>query len=99
MVLAPAYCWFQSLSWVQRLETEQDPAIVGCETCWVEHSIASTVVLDPVHGTATKTYKPPGVVRLLYFRSSQARFPYESNEIALNAVVYRRRIASFLTPY
>ena len=32
----------------------------------VERSIASEVVLDPAAGTATKVYRPPAVVRLLY---------------------------------
>jgi len=63
----------------------------------VEHSIASTVVLDAKRGAAIKTYAPPLPVRLLYWFSFQAPFPYESNERALTAAVHRRGIAGFLT--
>ena len=63
----------------------------------VEHSIASTVVLDVERGEAIKTYAPPFAVRLLYWLSFQARFPYESNERALTSAVHRRGIAGFLT--
>ena len=54
-------------------------------------------MLDPERGTATKTYNPPGVVRLLYWIAFQARFPYEGREISLHAAEYRRKIASSLT--
>ena len=53
--------------------------------------------LDPERGTATKTYDPPGVVRLLYWLAFQAKFPYEYNQSALDAALYRRKIASALT--
>ena len=66
-------------------------------TSRVEHSIASTVVLDAERGAAIKTYAPPPPVRLLYWLAFQARFPYESNERALTAAVHRRGIAGFLT--
>ena len=66
-------------------------------TTRVEHSIASTVILDAERGAAIKTYAPPLAVRLLYWLAFQARFPYESNERALNAAVHRRGIAGFLT--
>ncbi len=97
LVLIPFFLWAQKLSWIARLDKEIDPSIIGCETCRIEHSIASTVVLDPEAGTATKTYNPPGVVRLLYWMAFQARFPYESRETSLHAAEYRRKIASFLT--
>ena len=63
----------------------------------VERSIASEVVLDPVAGTATKVYRPPAVVRLLYWVAFQAPFPYEYNLAALQASSYRRKIAGLLT--
>ena len=97
LLLIPFFLWIQKLSWIARLDQEVDPAILGCETCRIEHSIASTVVLDPEHGTATKTYNPPGLVRLLYWLAFQARFPYEGKEISLHAGEYRRKIASYLT--
>ncbi len=55
------------------------------------------MILDPERGTATKIYRPPGLVRLLYWLAFQARFPYEHNRAALDASVYRRKIASALT--
>ena len=63
----------------------------------VERSIASEVVLDPAGGTATKVYRPPAVVRLLYWVAFQAPFPYEYNLAALQASSYRRKIAGLLT--
>jgi hypothetical protein len=62
-------------------------------------SIASTVLLDPQRGTATKLYRPPPVVRLLYWFAFQARFPYESSMVALEAARHRREIASRLTTH
>ena len=56
-------------------------------------------MLDPERGTATKTYNPPGVVRLLYWLAFQARFPYEYNQASLDAAMYRRKIASALTTH
>ena len=44
-----------------------------------------------------KVYQPPPVVRLLYWLAFQAKFPYQSNPVALKAAEYRRRIASLLT--
>ena len=63
----------------------------------VEHSIASRVVLDPQRGTATKVYRPPLVVRLLYWLSFQATFPYVGTPAALEAAAHRRKIAGLLT--
>ena len=54
-------------------------------------------MLDPERGTATKVYNPPGVVKLLYWLSFQASFPYTHNQSALTAAMYRRKIASALT--
>ena len=65
----------------------------------VERSIASVVVLDPKEGTARKTYRPPRLVRLLYWLAFQARFPYDSNSAALQAAAHRRTIAGLLTAH
>ena len=54
-------------------------------------------MLDAERGTATKTYTPPKVVRLLYWMAFQARFPYDYNQAALHTAMYRRKIASALT--
>ena len=97
LVLIPFFLWVQTLSWITRPNRRADPSIEACEACRIERSIASTVVLDPDEGTATKTYKAPGIVRLLYWFSFQAKFPYESNVASLNAADFRRQIASLLT--
>ena len=72
----------------------QQPGFRGIR---VEHSIASRVVLDPQRGTATKVYRPPLVVRLLYWVAFQATFPYVGTPAALQAAVHRRKIAGLLT--
>ena len=97
LLLVPAFLYFQKVSWLTSAKQTVDLTTLGCETCRIERSIASVVVLDPERGTATKTYKPPGVVRLLYWLAFQAKFPYEYNQSALNAALYRRKIASALT--
>ena len=78
-------------------EDRQDLSIIGCESCRIARSIASTVVLDPEQGTATKVYAPPPLVRVLYWLVFQAKFPYETNSSALRAAKYRRQIGSLLT--
>ena len=99
LVLIPFFLYLQSVSWLASIAREVDPTILGCEGCRIERSIASTVVLDPGEGTATKFYRPPGVVRLLYWLAFQAKFPYESNQAALQTAEYRRKIASSLTTH
>ena len=97
MVLIPIFILFQRMSWLSSPKQAEHLYALHCSTCSVVGSIASTVVLDPERGTATKFYSPPGVVRLIYWLSFQAKFPYEHNRAALDASVYRRRIASALT--
>ena len=67
--------YLQRVSWLTSAKQTVDLTTLGCETCRIERSIASTVVLDPERGTATKRYYPPGLVRLLYWLSFQASFP------------------------
>lgn len=97
LVLTPLFIYFQRTSWLSSPKQAEHLDALHCSTCSVVGSIASTVVLDPERGTATKFYKPPGVVRLIYWLSFQAKFPYEHNRAALDAAVYRRKIASALT--
>jgi len=97
LLLIPSFLYFQRVSWLTSAKQTVDLTTLGCETCRIERSIASTVVLDPERGTATKTYNPPGVVRLLYWLAFQARFPYDHNQASLHAAMYRRKIASALT--
>lgn len=97
LVLIPFFLWVQTMSWMSRPKRHLDHSIEACEACRIEMSIASTVVLDPDEGTATKTYKAPLIVRMLYWFAFQAKFPYESNEVSLRAAEFRRQIASLLT--
>ncbi len=60
----------------------------------VSGGLASRVLLDRVHGTATKEYRPPLVVKVLYWLAFQAPFPYVRNEPSLQAAKARRTIAS-----
>ncbi len=97
LLLVPFFIRVQRVPWWPVRGADDDLDIIGCEHCRTERSIASEVVLDPAQGTATKVYRPPGIVRALYWLAFQASFPYESNQAALEAADYRRRIASFLT--
>jgi hypothetical protein len=99
LLLVPSFLYFQRVSWLTSAKQTVDLTTLACDTCRIERSIASTVVLDPERGTATKTYNPPGVVRLLYWLAFQARFPYEYNQASLHAAMYRRKIASALTTH
>ena len=67
--------------------------IHDCESCRIEGSIASTVILDPDRGTATKMYAPPRLVSLLYWLAFQAKFPYQHNRAALEG----HKLAPFIT--
>ena len=97
LVLSTSLVFFRRVSWLSSPKQATEMELLDCESCRAESSIASTVVLDPERGTATKVYKPPGVVRLIYWLAFQASFPYEHNRAALDAATYRRRIASALT--
>ncbi|MCH8920453.1 MAG: hypothetical protein IIA23_07075, partial [Chloroflexi bacterium] len=65
----------------------------------VSGGLASRVLLDRVHGTATKVYRPPLVVKVLYWLAFQAPFPYVRNEPSLQAAKARRTIASLMTKF
>ena len=97
LVLSTSLAYLRKVSWLSSPKQSAALAAVDCESCRIETSIASTVVLNPERGTATKVYEPPGIVRLLYWLAFQARFPYEHNMAALDAAAYRRNIASALT--
>ncbi|MBI4305851.1 MAG: phosphatase PAP2 family protein [Chloroflexi bacterium] len=96
-VLIGVYYTVGRFRWVSRPKLEEDLSVLSCEHCRVARSLASMVLLDPVHGLATKAYRPPPVVKLLYWLSFQAAFPYERNTAALQMAAIRRRIAGLLT--
>ena len=97
MVIIPVFLFVRSTRWMTAWKSGENAEIVACDSCQVASSIASVVVLDPVQGTATKVYTPPPLVRLLYWMAFQAKFPYETNDAALQAGKFRRQIASLLT--
>ena len=97
LVVIPLFIYARSTKWMSSRQRNEDLSAVSGESYRTERSIASVVVLDPERGTATKVYKPPAVVRLLYWLAFQAKFPYEGNPEALQASAYRRKIASLLT--
>ena len=97
LLLIPFFILFQKLPWLSSPKQASELDVLPCDSCRIERSIASTVVLDPERGTATKVYMPPGVVRLIYWLAFQATFPYEHNVASLDAATYRRKIASALT--
>jgi len=97
MVIIPVFLFVRGSSWMSAWHSKEKLAVAACESCKVASSIASVVVLDPVEGTATKVYKPPPLVKLLYWLAFQAKFPYETNGAALQSGKYRRQIASLLT--
>ena len=97
LVLIPLFLYFKRVTSGSSVEQEKDLSASSIPGGRVERSIASVVMLDPLQGTATKVYRPPAVVRLIYWLAFQAKFPYESNPVALQAAVYRRKIASLLT--
>ena len=97
LLLIPLFLRIRNFEWRSSPPQTADLTAIDCEDCRIESSIASTVLLDPNKGTATKVYTPPGIVRLLYWVAFQAKFPYENNRAALQAATYRRKIASALT--
>ncbi len=99
LVLVPLFFYLRRATWLPLAKQGEDLTVEACESCRVEKSIASVVVLDPAHGTATKIYKPPPVIRLLYWLAFQSKFPYISNSAAPEAAAHRRKIASLLTIY
>ena len=98
VLLVPFFVYFQRVTWLSSPKQASELAILDdCDNCQMASSIASTVLLNPEEGTATKIYRPPGLVKLLYWVAFQARFPYEHNRAALDAATYSRKIGSALT--
>lgn len=62
-------------------------------------SISSDVELDFNTGRAHKVYHPSRAVRLMYWFTFQAPFPYVANHAALEAARQRRTIVDLLTKY
>ena len=78
-----------------RFHKKQAPPTIDGVT--VTGSVASRVYLDWRAGTATKEYRPPWVVRALYWVAFQAPFPYQANRHALVAAEANRKIVGLLT--
>ena len=99
LLVIPLFLYLRRTRWFSPVELKEDLAAHACESCRVERSIASVVVLNPEQGTATKVYRPPRLVKLLYWLAFQAKFPYTRNTEAIKAATYRRKIASLLTKH
>jgi hypothetical protein len=82
-----------------RLGRKRRQAPPGATEVTVVKSIASTVYLDRIEGTASKEYKPPLPVKLVYWLSFQSQFPYVNRRDALLAAAHRRKVAGLLTKY
>ena len=78
-----------------RFHKKQAPPTIDGVT--VTGSVASRVLLDWKAGTATKEYRPPWLVRALYWVAFQAPFPYQANGHALLAAAANRKIVGLLT--
>ena len=99
LVVIPVFIYARSTKVMSPRQHNEDLSAGPGESFRTERSIASVVVLDPVRGTATKVYRPPLLVRLMYWLAFQAKFPYDSNRQALVAGQFRRQIASMLTTH
>ena len=97
MVIIPVFIFLRKSKWIASLRQGTNPFAEDCGDCRTERSIASIVLLNPEQGTATKVYRPPALVRILYWLAFQAKFPYVDNSIALQAGDYRRKVANLLT--
>ena len=97
LIIIPAFIYTRDTKWIATLRQGAGPFADDCDDCRTERSIASVVWLNPAQGTATKVYRPPALVRILYWLAFQAKFPYMSNSIALQAGDYRRKVANLLT--
>ena len=97
LLLIPLFLKLQRLPSIFSAKNTAEVAALVVDGVRIEGSIASTIVLDPQRGTATKIYQPPALVRFLYWAAFQAKFPYENNNAALEAGAHRRKIASLLT--
>ena len=62
-------------------------------------SVASTVYLDRETGTASKIYRPPRLVRWMYWAAFQSSFPYATREEALRTAAAVRELTGLLTQY
>ena len=99
LVVIPVFLRLRPIAFGSSTEKENDRSAINPAGYRIERSIASTVMLDPQQGTATKIYRAPALVRMLYWIAFQAKFPYESNTAALQASKYRRKIAGLLTTH
>ena len=82
------------LRWIRRRRSTPPPTAGR-----IAGSIASTVYLDDEAGLATKVYRPPLPVRLLYWAAFQSSFPYSSREEALRTAAAVRRLTGLLTKH
>jgi|GEM_PF-549380 len=99
LILVPAYIYARSTKWLASRAPVLDQVAETGDSARMASSIASLVWLDPKQGTATKIYRPPAVVRIIYWLAFQAKFPYIGNRMALEAAGHRRIVAGLLTKH
>jgi undecaprenyl-diphosphatase len=99
LILAPVYIYARSTKFLASRAQTPVQMIEDSEVPRMASSIASLVWLDPKQGTASKIYKPPAVVRIIYWLAFQAKFPYIGNRAALEAAGYRRKVASLIAKH
>ena len=76
VLLVPFFVYFQRVTWLSSPKQASELAILDdCDNCQMASSIASTVLLNPEEGTATKIYRPPGLVKLLYLGGFPSHVP------------------------
>ena len=99
LVTIPVFMYLHDAKWLTSLRKKETLLDDDCPGCRAERSIASLVLLNPEKGTATKVYRPPFLVRVIYWLAFQARFPYVANQFAFEAAIYRRKVAGKLTQH
>ena len=99
LIFIPLYHRLESMRWVTPPVVGVDVPAPDTPDAIIAGSYGSAVVIEPSKGTATKYFDPPILMQALYQASFQNGFPYRDNAAALEAAVYRRRIAGMLTHY
>ncbi len=99
LIFVPVYHRLEAMRWVTPPRVGIDVPEPDSADAVIAGSYGSAVVIEPSKGTATKYFDPPILMRLLYWASFQDAFPYKDDVAAIEAAIYRRRIAGLLTRY
>lgn len=99
LIFIPVYHRLEKIRWVTAPRVGIDVPSPETANAIIAGSYGSAVVIEPSRGTALKYFDPPVALRALYWMSFQKSFPYIDNVDALEAAVFRRRIAGLITRY